>query len=133
MIAYHGCSITNLIGLVFKSNGWNLYVTDTAERATRYANAQATGSVSKSYDRLAEGAAVVEVECDDDGFIRRPESHSTLDTAETIARNWRITRVILRTHNHSNTHYGDWRRGHAYAHEITTKLRDAGIEVCEQH
>jgi hypothetical protein len=72
-----------------------LYVTDTADRAQLYADAGATGEVSTSL-RFAPGAAVVELETDEPvNWIRRSETHSSLDKCEATIKTWSIVRVTV--------------------------------------
>lgn len=94
---YHGTSIHNLSKLRSgKSVDWyGLYVTDTAERATRYANAQATRTVDAQATTLAPHAAVVVMETDENIiWRRRDDNHHTLDTCETVIKTWRIVDMI---------------------------------------
>ena len=128
--SFHGSSISNLIGLL-SANPETIYVTDTAERATRYANAQATGRVSKEFSALAENAALLEIETSNVKFITRPAGHNTLDDCEAWVTGWRIVRVTMRKSVFPNTLYGG--RGNMMSvDDLERKLRARGIEVVVQ-
>lgn len=129
--SFHGSSISNLIGLL-SANPETIYVTDTAERAARYANAQATGRVSKEFSALAENAALLEIETANDvKFITRPAEHNTLDDSEARVTGWRIVRVTLRKSVFPHTLYGG-RGNRMSADDLERKLRSSGIEVVVQ-
>lgn len=103
MITYNGGSISNVLR---KIDSGTIFVTDTRERAVRYANAQATGVVSPSLTQeLAEGGVILSIECSPT-FIRRPDSHTTLDVCEAITNEFRVVAVEVRPHAYP-TLYGD--------------------------
>ena len=106
----------------------SLYVTDTPDRAARYANASASGKVSKNYESLREGAAIAEIETAPVEWMRRPVSHPTLDECEAMASEWRVTRVTLRPHAFRNTLHGK-RGNYVTLDDIIAALRDSGVEV----
>lgn len=96
MRAYHGTAVWNVAKLLEgKSTVFGgLSVTDTAERAQLYADAQATREVSEKIRRAA-GSAVVELEVGGVKWIRRPASHGTLDTCEATVKTWQIAKVTV--------------------------------------
>jgi len=102
MIAYHGASISNANRLVaaIRNNSIRqpgFYVTDSAERAARYANAQATGIVDPDAISLCEHAAVVALEIPDNTrWLRRTVSHDTLDTCEALVYQARVISIDAR-------------------------------------
>lgn len=128
MKVYHGTCIGGLISLI-RSPRAGLYVTDTPAHAGRYANARATGVVSADYADLAEGAAIVEMEVNDDTvFFRRPPTHPTLDTCEAYVQRFRIISVEMKPDAYSNTLYG--RRGDYMRYtDIVAMLEQKGIVV----
>jgi hypothetical protein len=92
---YHGCRLSDAVRLVRDgirprpdglSVWWSgLCVTDTLQRAARYANARATGRVDKAVTRLMPHAAVVVIETTEEPrWWRRPEDHPSLDQAEWV-------------------------------------------------
>lgn len=114
MIVYHGCRAwfdhpstarqralapKFLAGDFTDVTGWgDLYVTDTFERAARYANAQATRTVSAEYQELQHGAVVVVIDTDEAVQWRtRDASHPTLDTCESTIRAGRIVDIVRST------------------------------------
>lgn len=126
MKAYHGTSVSNLIKMLNPDGG--LYVTDTPEHASRYANTQATGAVCASYIDLAEGAVIAEMEVPDADFQSRGETHNTLDAVELLTYQWSIKSVTIRFHQYENTVYGS-RRNRMSKSELLSKLVACGIEV----
>lgn len=94
--------------LVEHKLGWaGLDVTDTPERAWRYANAQATGVVDPCATSPAEAAAIVEIDVADDlRWIRRPENHPSLDQAEALLEDrhtYKVARVLFRPTAYRNS------------------------------
>ena len=128
MKAYHGTSASNLIKMLNPDGG--LYVTDTPEHASRYANTQATGTICASYKELAEGAVIAEMEVPDADFQNRGENHNTLDAVELLTYQWSIKRVTIRFHRYENTVYGS-RKNRMSKNELLNKLATCGIEVNE--
>lgn len=104
MIGYNGGSISNTLIALAQERRW-LYITDTVERAIRYANAQATGVVSLNCPVLAEGGIVLEVECADVNFITRV-SPVSLDECEAVIDEYRIVGATVRFCAYDNTIYG---------------------------
>jgi transposase len=91
---FHGTTTAKALSLL-QPSGQLLYVTDTAERAQLYADAQATGTVSTTV-RKANGSAVVEMETDEDiEWRRRAADHNTLDVCETTIRTWTVSNVTV--------------------------------------
>jgi hypothetical protein len=102
-IRHKGKSIERLMSGVSTVFG-GLYVTEDAAKATRYANAQTTGSVSKEYHELAEGAAIIELETSEEiTWRRRPASHASLDECEASINSWTVSRIIVRRTIYKNT------------------------------
>lgn len=92
---YHGCRVSNIKRLISgKASFPGLYVTDTVDHATRYANAQATRLVSTGYVPLVEHAAVVTLDTTDAVvWRRRGDDHSSLDVCETTIKTWRVVAI----------------------------------------
>jgi hypothetical protein len=79
-------------------------VTDTFERAARYANAQATETVRSDAFELGEGAAVIELRAADDvKWHFRPENHNTLDQCEATITTWEIVSITINPTRYWNT------------------------------
>ena len=99
MKVYHGTTYWKLHNL-FSSNSDNshgLYVTDTAERAQLYADAQASGEVSLNL-RHVSGSAIVELETSDEvRWSRRPDDHPSLDKCEAVIQHWTVRHVVVYT------------------------------------
>lgn len=91
---FHGTTTAKALSLLHCGNG-ALYVTDTAERAQLYADAQATGTVSTTV-RKATGSAVVELETNEAvEWRRRAADHNTLDVCETTITTWTASNVTV--------------------------------------
>lgn len=126
MKTYNGGSISNLLKNL---HGNQIYVTDTAERAIRYANAQATGTVDANLrQKLAEGAVILEVECQPH-WLRRPESHNSLDHCEDVVTEFTITKATVRFCEYPNTLYGTRHTGYKSAQQVVEILQAQGIKV----
>jgi hypothetical protein len=134
MIAYNGGSISRL-ATALKVGSDGIWVTDTVARATRYANAQATGVVDPSLTQgLAEDAVILEIECEP-MFSRRPEGHPSLDHAEDRLRvgTYRIVAATIRFSDYEKrrpgvTTYGS-RGAYTKADELVAILQAQGVEV----
>lgn len=100
MITFHGASLTNALKVVQASgsfSGRGLYVTDTAERAARYANARATGAVSQEYAEQAEHTVILSIEVTEAvRWSMRPADHPTLDQCETQVRSGTVIAAAIR-------------------------------------
>jgi len=96
MKVYHGTTSYQIPQLLcgWSRNRYGLSVTDTAERAQLYADAQASGAVSTT-PHYQPGSAVVEMETRDVTWRRRPADHPSLDVCETEIQTWTITRVTI--------------------------------------
>jgi phosphotransacetylase len=126
MKTYNGGSISNWLK---KRNEKTIWVTDTFERAARYANAQATGVVCENEtSTLAEGAVVFEVETSV-RFTRRNENHGTLDVCEAETNSFEIIRATVRFNAYWNTLYGTRQTGYLTQQQVIDLLRADGIEV----
>ena len=126
MKVWHGTSIVNLIKLL-KADSSELYVTDTPDRAARYANAQATEHVSTAYERPAPGTAILEIESELLSWSVRGKDHNTLDTCEAVTRNYRIVSATIRWFEYENTAYDN----HMHRDQVKEYLALRGIEVIE--
>ena len=95
MKAYHGAKINKLQKLIsaIESDSFGLYVTDTRERAARYANAQATGIVDPNATELGEHGAIVALEIPDNTKWMRRSCGSSLDEVETWIKHAEIISV----------------------------------------
>jgi hypothetical protein len=125
MIAYNGGSISNVIKNINKTE---MFVTDTVERATRYANAQATGVVNADMNQdIAEGAIVLFVECEPRWF-NRSEDHTSLDVCEAWIKEYRIVKATIKFHANPRTLYGR-RPNYMNAEQVVSMLRERDIEV----
>lgn len=87
-----------VLGFLDRTGGGDtglLYVTNTPKRAARYGNAQATKTVSKAATKLGPRAAVVELAVPKSSikWLKRPESHPTLDQVEDAVKEWRILAI----------------------------------------
>ena len=126
MITYNGGSVSNLINNLGEAT---IYVTDMYQRAVRYANAQATGTVNTNmHQELAENAVVLEIEANPK-WLRRDENHSSLDVCEACVSDYRIIKAAIRF-GQRNTLYG--RRGNYKDREQIVNLllaRNIIVEV----
>lgn len=105
MLVYHGTAIWRMPGLLraliarkLKKPGCpdGLYVTDTPERASRYANAQASGVVDPDATELREHAAVVAVAVASPLVWSRRSHPASLDVCEADLHSdhdYRVVRV----------------------------------------
>lgn len=95
MKAYHGASAINAARLI--ADGVNpervLCVTDTPERAARYANAQATGEVDPDATELLPGAAVVELEIPETAWGGHGGAGASLDEVEAWVTEGKVVGV----------------------------------------
>lgn len=92
---YHGATTYNLHTLLSgqSNRGFGLYVTDTADRAQLYADAQATHEV-QTVIRRAPSSAVVELETTEDvRWNRRPDTHTSLDKCEATIKTWQVVHI----------------------------------------
>ena len=99
MSVFHGTTYTSLVNLLSGQSRQfsRLSVTDTAERAQLYADAQATREVATEI-RRATGSAVVQMTTTEDlNWIRRDEGHNSLDKCEATIKTWNIVKVIAFT------------------------------------
>ena len=128
MITYTGGSITNLIKNL--NNGRGIWTTDTPARATRYANAQATGEVNPDMSQdLAENAVILTVDCKPGYWTRRDDNHGSLDTAETFTNEFEIKKVTLRFAEYKNTLYGTRHTGYKTREQVIEMLTAQGVEI----
>jgi hypothetical protein len=102
MKAYHGTTVNKAKTLArrIENNDLSfpgLYVTNTIERATRYANAQATGKVTGAgnYSSLVTHAAVLVLEVPDTAWLVR-ENPASLDEVEACVQ----TAKVINIHQH---------------------------------
>lgn len=98
MRVYHGTTTWKMQSLLSGDfSRWpGLFVTDTRERAARYANSQAQQEVTQQTFPLAPCAVVVAIEVKEQvKWLRRPESHSTLDICEAIIQRGRIVEMWI--------------------------------------
>lgn len=107
---YHGTTPHAVLALLPGSSdrfgGW-LPVTDTRERALRYANAQRTRVVEAEYGRpLAPNAIVLTLETDEAiTWRRRDEGHGSLDQCEATIRSWRVVGAEIGRSEHADASY----------------------------
>lgn len=128
MQTYTGGSISNLIKK-FNSNS-GIWTTDTIARATRYANAQATGEVNPDMNQtLAENALILTLDCEPGYWTRRDDNHGSLDTAETYTTKFEIKKVTIRFAEYKNTLYGTRHTGYKTREQVIEMLTSRGIEV----
>lgn len=94
-LVYHGTAIHNLDRLLRPwTENWSvLYVTDSIERAARYANAQATRGVDPAASTVREHAAIVTIETDQEPRWLRRQNPTSLDECEAIIETGRIVSV----------------------------------------
>lgn len=118
MKAYHGCALWNALKLVAAIEsqqaglkGLSFDATDTPERATRYANAQATGEADLSLTQeLATYGALIELDVPEREWWTRGESYTgSLDAVERSFKitEARVVRVAVRptaAHHNDSTH-----------------------------
>jgi hypothetical protein len=96
-IVYHGTSVAKVAGLLAgkPDRFGGLYVTESAELAQRYADAQASREVSTTV-RLVAGSAVVEMETAETiSWRRRGADHTSLDVCEACINTWTVRRVTV--------------------------------------
>lgn len=128
MITYTGGSIGNLIKNLNSDRG--IWTTDTIARATRYANAQATGEVNPDMNQaLAENAVILTVDCEPGFWTRRDDNHGSLDTAETYTTEFEIKKVAIRFAEYQNTLYGTRHTGYKTREQVIEMLTAQGIEA----
>lgn len=103
-VVYHGTTTWKMHSLM-KCGGdfWKrfpgLFVTDTQDRASRYANAQASHyeNISHEFLPLRACAVICVIETEDEiKWIRRPTSHPSLDHCETIIQHGKIVEMFIR-------------------------------------
>jgi hypothetical protein len=135
MLVYHGAAIGNLLRESF--GDVELYVTDTPERAVRYANAQATWEVNPAMDQdLANGAAVLEIEVSESpSWSYRSENHLSLEQCEATVREYAIKRIYVRFGT-GNVSYGSNKRANGFiGYRSPEQVREFfwmhGIEIVE--
>ena len=117
MNAYHGCALWNAVKLVTAiesrqagPKGLRFDATDTPERATRYANAQATGEADLSLTQeLATYGALIELDVPEREWWTRGEGYTgSLDAVERSFKitEARVVRVAVRptAHRNDSTH-----------------------------
>lgn len=98
-IVYHGCAIRNAAKLATairegRVTGLNaLYVTDTSERAARYANAQASGEVSVDATTPGEHTAIFVLRATAPVRWRTRTSGASLDEREGLVQNPEILEI----------------------------------------
>jgi len=96
--AYHGTTNSRLGAGVLSGASTDflgLYVTDSADRAQLYADAQATREVCVEV-RRAPSSAVVTLETDAPiVWSRRAANHHTLDVCEAVVQTWRVVNVTV--------------------------------------
>jgi len=100
---FHGTANTNIKKFLQKRSRQTsyrmdkiLFVTDTPERAARYANAQATGMVKVDVFELGVGAAIIELETSEEiKWYRRSENHSSLDQCEATIETFEIVSITI--------------------------------------
>ena len=99
---YHGTTMedaTKILANPVVNQFPGLWITDTHDRASRYANARATGEVNFHATDLQPHAAVLEIEHSDPKWSRReyndnPETATSLDQAEDLIRENSGLRVV---------------------------------------
>ena len=101
MKIYHGSCIWKAESLFAPREG--LYVTDTYKRALLYANAQSGSVVGDA--NFTSGAVIFELETNEDVvWLRRKESHNTLDKCEALINNWHVIKITLYTTRYDLDH-----------------------------
>ncbi len=98
MKVYHGTTTWKMHSLLSSDfSRWpGLFVTDTQERAANYANSQARQEVTQQTLPLVECAVVIAIEVDEEvKWLRRPESHDTLDKCEAIIQRGHIVEMWI--------------------------------------
>jgi hypothetical protein len=126
MQTFNGGSVTNLLKNI---NNDSIYITDTFQRAVRYANAQATGTVNPDMNQeLAENAMVLEIEASPH-WKRRPDKHTSLDTCEDVVKSFSIIKATIRFAEYENTLYGTRQTGYKNREEVIEFLYQQRIEV----
>jgi hypothetical protein len=130
MKAYNGGSVNNLVNSLARPGYHNgIWVTDTAARATRYANAQATEIVDASLTQpMAENAVVLTVECNP-RWSRRPESHPSLDHCEDHVTDYKIISAAIRFQSYERVLYGNKWTGYFTREQVVELLESRGITV----
>ena len=105
MRVYHGTTTYKGLGLAEgKARRFGgLSVTDTAERAQLYADAQASGMVSTEL-RYCKSSLVVELEVAPVEFRCRPDSHHTLDKVEAEVAEWDVVSATARMTSYDVEH-----------------------------
>ena len=93
---FHGTAVWNLPRLLRGNDSFmGLYVTDTPQRAQRYADAQTSREVSADIRALPD-SVIVELHTPEEiTWSRRPEDHPTLDKAEAAIKSWDIANVYV--------------------------------------
>lgn len=118
MIAFHGCAVHHALALVTALETQHLHLkgprfnaTDTVERATRYANAQVTGTIDLSLTQeLVTYDAVIHLEVPEREWWTQGEAYTgSLDTVERSFKitESRVVRVVVRpaaAHLNDSTH-----------------------------
>ena len=128
MKTFNGGSITNVIKNLSSNN--EIWITDTAARATRYANAQATGEVNADLNQeQAENTIILIVEANPGYWTHRDDKHNSLDASESCVRDYEIVKVIIRFKSYKNTLYGTRQTGYKTEQQVVEILKAAGIEV----
>lgn len=99
MNVYHGSTTAKALSVMsgdYRRIYPGLYVTDTPERAARYANSQASGVVTRESHPLRPHAVVVTIETDEPvSWRRRPEEHPSLDQCEDTITRGRVVAVDI--------------------------------------
>jgi len=128
-LTYNGGSISN----VLRHIGTNeIFVTDTFERAARYANAQTSGTVDPDATELMNGV-ILEIEPTSEvQWHRRPENHPTLDICEAWLSNFVIKTAYIKFDENTNTLYG-YRQygGYKNREQVIAFLESRDIKVIE--
>ena len=127
MKTYNGGSISNVIKNI---NLGEIYVTDCAERAIRYANAQATEEVNPAMDQeLAENGIILEIEVENEPNWLRRTNGGSLDSCEAVVRQFVITKATVRFLSNERTVYGTRWTGYKNSQQVVEFLQTRGIEV----
>lgn len=99
MRVYHGTTTWKMASLFsgdFSKRFPGLFVTDTFERAARYANSQSAQKVTTRTLPLSSCAVVVSIETDDPlHWLRRSEDHPSLDQCEALIQHGEIVEVCI--------------------------------------
>lgn len=93
MEVYHGSTTWKVGSLAagIQVKLGRLYVTDSPERAARYANSQADEAVTRHTFPLREHAVVLTIETSETPrWLRRPENHGSLDQCEATISQGRV-------------------------------------------